>query len=151
MLLLELRPAALTELGLGELLRQLAEATTGRTGLPVKCTMEGQCTLPPDVQIAIYRVAQEALNNISKHAAASEAVLSLTCQPESAELRVCDNGSGFAPESVSPEKLGLEIMRERAEAIGARLAVESGVGQGTDVTVVWDEPSPSSDVPASLP
>lgn len=137
MLLLELRPAALTELGLGELLRQMSEATTGRTGLPVRCTMEGQCTLPPDVQIAIYRVAQEALNNISKHAAASEAVLSLTCRPGSAELRVCDNGSGFAPESVSPDKLGLGIMRERAEAIGAVLAVRSEVGSGSSVEVTW--------------
>jgi len=146
MLLLELRPAALAELGLGELLRQLSEATTGRTGLPVRCTMEGQCTLPPDVQIAIYRVAQEALNNISKHAAASEALLSLTCRPGSAELRVCDNGSGFAPDRVPPDKLGLGIMRERAEAIGAVLAIRSEVGSGSSVEVTWpaapDEESP---------
>ncbi|MBM4431232.1 MAG: GAF domain-containing protein, partial [Chloroflexi bacterium] len=64
-LLLELRPAALAETDLADLLRQLAEATAGRTGLPVAVVADGCCTLPPDVHVALYRIAQEALNNVT--------------------------------------------------------------------------------------
>jgi len=71
-LLLELRPAALIEADLGNLLRQLAEALTGREGIPITVTVEGHSALPAPVQIALYRIAQEALNNISKHACAQQ-------------------------------------------------------------------------------
>jgi len=80
-LLLELRPAALTETGLGDLLRQLAEAITGRARVPITVTVEGQRPLPPDVQVAFYRIAQEALNNVAKHASASQVTVSLRCLP----------------------------------------------------------------------
>ncbi|HSR35326.1 MAG TPA: GAF domain-containing protein, partial [Anaerolineae bacterium] len=70
-LLLELRPAALSEAHLEDLLRQLGEATTGRTGAPVHIELDGQGSLPPDVHVALYRIAQEALNNVVKHARAS--------------------------------------------------------------------------------
>src|SRR6266508_2792729 len=72
-LLLELRPATLTEVGLGELLRQLSEAITGQARVQITLTVEGQCRLPPDVQIALYRIAQQALNNVARHANASQA------------------------------------------------------------------------------
>jgi signal transduction histidine kinase len=144
-LLLELRPAALTETGLGDLLRQLAEAITGRARVPVTVTVEGQRPLPPDVQVAFYRIAQEALNNVAKHAGASQVTVSLRCFPPDVggeqrggvELCIRDDGRGFELEAISPEHLGLSIMRERAESIGARLSIESQYGCGTDVVVVW--------------
>jgi len=138
-LLLELRPAALADAELGDLLRQLAESITGRARVPVTVEVEGECDLSPEVKIALYRVAQEALNNVAKHAGASQAMVSLRYQPERVELRVSDDGRGFDPESIPPESLGLGIMRERAEAIGAALKVESQVGQGTWVVVIWKD------------
>ncbi len=138
-LLLELRPAALVETGLGDLLRQLAEAITGRARVPVTVKVKGQRPLPSDVQVALYRIAQEALNNVAKHAEASQATVSLRCQPERVELRVSDDGHGFNPENISPEHLGLGIMCERATAIGATLKIESQIGHGTQVVVVWPD------------
>ncbi|HEY73315.1 MAG TPA: GAF domain-containing protein [Thermoflexia bacterium] len=138
-LLLELRPTALVETSLPDLLRQLAEAVTGRTGIPVTVTMTSQCELPADVHVALYRIAQEALNNVAKHASASRAEVALHCISAggSVELRVHDNGRGFDPGDVLPHRLGLEIIHERAQAVGATLKVESEIGNGTDVVVVW--------------
>jgi len=149
-LLLELRPSALIEAELGDLLRQLAESITGRARVPVSVEVEGECALPPEVKVALYRIAQEALNNVAKHAAASQAAVSLRyllpspCQGEGpgvrVELRISDDGRGFDPQGVPPESLGLGIMRERAEAIGAALRIKSQVGQGTQVVVAWPSP-----------
>ncbi len=152
-LLLELRPAALTEASLGDLLRQLTEAVTGRKDIAATVNIEGQCVLPSDVHIALYRIAQEALNNVVKHARASHVVVHLRCiapeafspagaRPEEAqetrvELQVSDDGRGFDPSSVSPNRLGLSIVRERAQAIGALLEIESQVGRGTRIKIVW--------------
>ena len=139
MLLLELRPAALTEVGLGDLLRHVTDAITGRSELVVTLTVEGQRELPAEVQITLYRIAQEALNNISKHAGASEVTVTLRFQPDSVELMIRDNGSGFDPNAVSGEHLGLGIMHERAESIGALLEIESEIDRGTGVRVWWRE------------
>jgi signal transduction histidine kinase len=147
-LLLELRPAALVETSLGELLRQLGEAVTGRTGVPVTVTEEQQGRLPAEIHIAFYRIAQEALNNVAKHARASQVTLRLGCspgrsgslaetQPEGIELRINDDGCGFEPEAVPPHHLGLGIMRERAHQIGAILEINSKSGLGTEIRVVW--------------
>ena len=147
-LLLELRPAALADAELGDLLRQLAESITGRARVPVTVTVEGQRPLPSEVKVALYRIAHEALNNVAKHAGASQATVNLRCTPPAppeiggkqrggVELHVSDDGRGFDPEGISPESLGLGIMRERAEAIGATLTVESEIGRGTEVMVVW--------------
>ncbi|MCP5014703.1 MAG: PAS domain S-box protein [Ketobacter sp.] len=136
-LLLELRPSRLTEVGLGDLLRQLTEAITGRARVPITLEVERQCTLPPKVQVSLYRTAQEALNNVAKHAHANQAMVKLRCEPDSAELSITDNGRGFVLENLEPDSLGLSIMRERAESIGALLKIESEIGQGTSVKVVW--------------
>jgi GAF domain-containing protein/HAMP domain-containing protein len=145
-LLMELRPAALADADISDLLRQLAESITGRARVPVTVTIDGQRSLPPDVKVALYRIAQEALNNMAKHAGAKQAAVSLRRfsrsdqmpEPvEGVELRVNDDGRGFDRGRVSPEHLGLGIMRERAEAIGAALTIDSEVGRGTQVTVVW--------------
>jgi len=140
-LLLELRPSALIEAKLGDLLRQLAESVTGRARVPVRLEVEGDCDVEADVKVALYRIAQEALNNVAKHAGAGEALVRLHCQP-GGQIRmcVCDDGLGFDPSGLPPDSLGLGIMRERARAIGAELTVESQTGEGTKVRVSWPAP-----------
>ena len=136
-LLMELRPDTLTKVGLDDLLRQLAEAVIGRARLPVELRVEGQRSLPPDVQIALYRIAQEALNNAARHANPTRIDIDLHASVDNVKLRVKDDGRGFDPSDVTPEHLGLGIMRERAERIGATLEIESRVDGGTQVSVVW--------------
>jgi signal transduction histidine kinase len=136
-LLLELRPDTLTDVELGDLYRHLANAFSGRTRVPVAFTQEGQAPLPPEVKEAFYRVAQEALNNSAKHANASSVQLQLNAQPDWAEVAICDNGVGFDVAELMAENLGLKIMHERAEAIGARLSIDSQPGAGTRIELVW--------------
>jgi two-component system nitrate/nitrite sensor histidine kinase NarX len=147
-LLLELRPAALAEGKLGDLLRHLAEAITSRARLPVTLEVEGECSPSPEVKVAVYRIAQEALNNVAKHAKASQATVTLRCVPssltsnggpseEGLELRISDDGHGFDRDGIAPDSLGLDIMAERAQTIEADLKIESQIGHGTQVTVVW--------------
>ena len=134
-MLVELRPAALTEKPLGELLRHLTEAIAGRARLPVELKLEGDSTLPPDIQIALYRITQEALNNIAKHARASAVTVNLACRPDQTVLQISDNGVGFGPEDVLPDRFGLGIMRERAQDVGASLLIDSQPGNGTRISV----------------
>jgi signal transduction histidine kinase len=136
-LLLELRPATLIEVDLSELLRQLAEAITGRARVPIDLVIDADTPLPPDVKVAFYHIAQEALNNVAKHARATHVTLTLNAQGERAVLSVHDDGQGFIIEKVTPEHLGLSIMQERAEAIGAQLHIHSRVNRGTVVTIEW--------------
>jgi GAF domain-containing protein len=151
-LLLELRPAALVETRLEDLLRQLGEAASGREGIPVMVLVENgppphiKDQIPPDVHIALYRIAQEALNNVVKHARASQATVRLcyTCgDGEGTSLSVLlsmgDNGRGFDPVRVPQNRLGIGIMQERAQAIGATLSIDSHSGEGTQVTVLWEQ------------
>lgn len=136
-LLLELRPATLSEVELDELMRQLTESASGRARLPIELRVDSGCTLPSDVKIAVYHIAQEALNNIAKHARASCGELTLECRDDELTLQVNDDGRGFVLDHVTAEHLGLTIMRERAEGIGARLEIVSTVGQGTRVRLHW--------------
>ncbi len=136
-LLLELRPESLVKATWRDLLRQLAEATTGRTGVPVQVTVEEEGKLPAPVQVALYRIAQEAFNNIAKHARASHVTVSMRCDAQRMQLRVCDDGCGFDLDGISAEHLGLSIMRERAESVGAELRIASCAGEGTEIVVNW--------------
>jgi PAS domain S-box-containing protein len=136
-LLLELRPSRLTEVSLHELLRQLAEAVNGRARVPVTLELGQEMSLLPDVQIAFYRTAQEALNNVAKHAQASQVEINLDTKLSKVVLRIRDNGRGFDFDSIRPNSLGLTIMRERAEAIAADLSVRTQIGQGTEVLLSW--------------
>jgi signal transduction histidine kinase len=136
-LLFELRPATLEKASLDVLLQQLADVLTGRTRVPVDVTVEGQAKLPPDVKIVFYRIAQEAFNNITRHAKATQAWATLHREVNAAKLVIRDNGQGFDPQSIPEEHMGLRIMRERAEEMGAHLNVQSETGQGTEIWVTW--------------
>ncbi len=135
-LLLELRPHVFADTTIVELLQQLAEATVGRARVPVEVIADRQLVLPTTVKIAFYRIAQEALNNMAKHANATQARVSLSAR-DGAELSVSDDGIGFDLSQVMPDNLGLCIMRERAESIGATLDITSHPGQGTMVKAHW--------------
>jgi PAS domain S-box-containing protein len=136
-LLFELRPAALSNADLKELLRQLAESVTGRARVPVTLDINGDCDVPTDVKITLYRIAQEALNNIAKHSGASRAQVTLDCQPDRITLQVIDNGRGFDISRVAAGSFGLNNMQERAGDIGAALQINSTINEGTEVTVTW--------------
>lgn len=136
-LLLELRPASLADIDLGDLLRHLVNAFIGRTRTPAVLEISGQLDPPAEVKSVFYRVAQEALNNISKHAQATQIQLHLERAEGQARLEVCDNGRGFNRDSSSPGSMGLGIMRERAESIGAQLTIKSRPGNGTKLVLVW--------------
>jgi two-component system nitrate/nitrite sensor histidine kinase NarX len=136
-LLLELRPAALMDKPLGELLRHLTEAMSSRTRVPIALTVEGDSLLPPKQQIALYRISQEALNNVAKHARASQVAVDLRCLPGEVDLSVRDDGLGFDPDGVESGHFGLDIMQERAQGIGATLDVKSKAGYGTEIAVAW--------------
>jgi signal transduction histidine kinase len=101
--------------------------------------------VPEEVHVALYRIAQEALNNVVKHAQARHVELRLRClavDPQApdrfqVELTIADDGRGFDLAHAPPDRLGLGIIHERAQAIGADLDIESRPGGGTRVTVAW--------------
>jgi signal transduction histidine kinase len=139
-LLAELRPSTLTDSDLGDLLRQLGNALEGRTNLSVAVTVSGEFILPPNVQIAFYRVCQEALSNIAKHAKASKVEIDLKQDEAVIALRVRDDGKGFDTEQIFSGHYGLGMMRERADAVGALLTVSSQPGYGTELMIHWITP-----------
>ncbi len=139
-LLLELRPQELVEVDLHELLRHLVAAMECRKKLEVTVELE-PIELRPGQRVALYRIAQEALTNITRHSAASVVSIRLARRTDAAtsgtvELRIVDNGRGFDVDNVPPGHLGLSIMRERAEAVGADLVLRAAPGHGTDLTVL---------------
>jgi PAS domain S-box-containing protein len=157
-LLAELRPSVLSDSSLGDLLRQLANAFTGRTNIPVSVNIAGEHVLPAEIQVALYRICQEAFNNIAKHAGASRVEIDLQYEAgveqetssiaypstpqgfvvKSVEMCIRDDGHGFDPGELSaPGHYGVGMMRERAEAVGARLTVTSQPGHGTEILLHW--------------
>ena len=138
-LLAELRPSTLTDAELGDLLRLLGNAFTGRTNIPAQVTVIGQGVLPAEVQVAIYRVCQEALNNVAKHAAASLVEIELKHEETTIELSIRDDGLGFDPQRTASGHYGLSMMQERADAVGAQLSITSQPGHGTELVVRWEE------------
>jgi signal transduction histidine kinase len=138
-LLAELRPTTLIDAELGDLLRLLGHAFTGRTSVPATVTVSGNGSLPAETQVAIYRICQETLNNIGKHAKASQVEINVSYAPEGLKLNIHDNGCGFDPAQLTPSgHFGLEMMRERAEAVGAALTISSEPNQGTEIAISWE-------------
>lgn len=138
-LLAELRPSALTDTDLGDLLYLLGNALAGRLNIPVAVTVAQDVILPPEVQVVFYRICQEALNNITKHAKASHVEIDLQQVDGAVELRVHDDGKGFEEGPALAGHYGLSMMHERAEAVGAVLTVTSHLGQGTELSMYWKE------------
>jgi nitrate/nitrite-specific signal transduction histidine kinase len=136
-LLLEMRPESLERSDIKSLLTQLADAFIGRVRVPVSLDIQGDCELTHEVKLVFYRVAQEALNNIAKHSGARQVELHLECQPDQMNLIIKDDGLGFDADTITPDHMGIAIMRERANSIGANLKIESLVGKGTTVELDW--------------
>lgn len=137
-LLLELRPENVVNTPLTGLLTQLTQSIQGRRRIGVDLQVDendGQ-RLPPEVHFALYRIAQEALNNVVKHGSATQVRVRLLRPDSGAELTIVDNGKGFDLPDTKPG-IGLTSMRERAAGIDATLSVRSKPGWGTRVLVNW--------------
>jgi len=134
----DLRPAQLDDLGLVAALYYLAEEEQKRTGLSVSLEIDApQARLDPLIETVLFRVAQEALTNVARHAECDRAAVRLLSNQEAVILQVEDSGAGFAPEKsiIPPHGFGLAGMRERAESVGGQLNIQSSPGQGTLVEV----------------
>ena len=140
-MLLELRGEALDGIPIRQLLRNVVEATESRTQTEVELSIEGQEALPAGLHVAIYRIAQEALNNVARHARAGHAWVELQIGASLVRLSVSDDGQGFEPGPQGPAHLGLRSMVERAAEAGADLRIESAPGRGTSVIVEWRPPA----------
>jgi PAS domain S-box-containing protein len=140
-LIFELRPGNLEEEGLNRALRTHTAALQGRIGLPVVVDSSLDERLPLAIEEALYRIAQEALHNVVKHAGARQVRLDIGRTPAGVRLRIDDDGKGFDPKLVPDGHLGLTGMRARADRIGARFSCRSEPGQGTTIEVVVPEPA----------
>lgn len=153
----DLRPPGLDQLGLVAALTEHARQVAARSGLSVTVSgTEPAPRLPPETEITLFRIAQEALMNVAKHARATEVAVILEADPDKVIMTVSDNGCGFdaaAHLSRASTSLGMVSMRERVEATGGRLRVESAPGRGTRVMAEapratptpWPRRSPGSD------
>jgi signal transduction histidine kinase len=135
-LIFELRPGNLENDGLLQALRTHSAALQGRIGLPIVVTSDLTERLPLSLEEVLYRISQEALHNVVKHAGARQVELTVQRRGSSVVLRIRDDGKGFDADAVPDGHLGLAGMRARAEKIGATLAVESRSGEGTTIEVV---------------
>ncbi len=138
-LLLELRPSAVLEASMGDLLRHLIEALFPPTRLTVVMDVAQEYPMPPDLKVAFYRIAQESFNNIVRHSEANLVRVALSHTGDGLQLLICDDGHGFDPGLPTTGHMGLNIMRERAEAVDALLTIKSAPEQGTEICVTWKE------------
>lgn len=145
--LFELRPQAIEAASLRDLLRQLVDAAAGRGQLAVTIELSGEGEDPPlAIKTAFYRIAQETLNNVVRHAQAHHVWLRLERRADHTALTIIDDGVGFDPASVTGDHHGMAIMCERAAEVGASVHTASTAGIGTTVVVRW----PGSPTPDGL-
>jgi two-component system sensor histidine kinase UhpB len=128
----QLRPEALEDLGLQSALAALSNAFGDQAGIAVARRLNSSPPLSEDQELVVYRVAQEALTNVARHASATRVELRLEHERERAVLSVRDDGRGLAPGTL-PSSGGIRGMRERAMLIGAQLEIDSGHGRGTEI------------------
>lgn len=131
----QLRPLVLAQEGLVGALELRLAAVEGRSDVRATLEADEQLKLPPQVETALYHIAQEALNNALKHSGASVVTVRLARAGQGTLLEIEDNGCGFDPEQVESGGMGLENMRVRAAAIGAELEIQSTKNKGTHVRV----------------
>ena len=143
----ELRPVALDKLGLSRALASYLDAWRVRSGIDVDFASLGidELQLPGSIETTLYRVVQEATNNVQKHAAASKVSVSLSRRGDQVVLIVEDDGRGFDPETLSSEgdaaRIGIAGMRERATIVGGQLTIDAPLGHGTTVRVIVPAPT----------
>jgi PAS domain S-box-containing protein len=136
LLMFELRPRELEKEGLAAAIQARIAAVEARIGLQTELQVEGEEGLPFSIKEELYRIAQEAMNNVVKHAQARQMGVRLRFTGQTAELEVWDDGVGFDPAQVQPHGgLGLRGMRERVDRFGGALEIKSAPGQGTRVSV----------------
>ena len=140
----QLRPRSISEIGLTSALELLVSERKSRDGLQIKMEVTGERDLPEPVALGLYRIAQESLNNIIKHAGSCTAVLRLNLESVPAYLEIEDDGCGFEIGKISHsmEHIGLPGMAERARELGWMLSVKSQPAQGTCVRVEENEHVP---------
>ena len=150
-LIFQLRPTAVEGEGLVPALRKHVAALKSREGLEVELRVEGERRLPREQERALFRIAQEALNNVVKHARTGKALVELRMGDEEVSLLVEDHGIGFDPSSVKPDgrSMGLVTMRERAELMGGTFEIGSQPGEGTRARVVVQGPTSEVQSPTS--
>jgi NarL family two-component system sensor histidine kinase LiaS len=130
----ELRPAALQGKGLVQALKEYAERWQEHTGIKVETAIRGESSLPLDVEQALYRVLQEALSNIARHAEANMVVLGLSMSPDTVSLTISDDGRGFDANAVSSSSYGIASMKGRLNGVGGVLDITSKLSAGTTIT-----------------
>jgi signal transduction histidine kinase len=131
----ELRPPALDDYGLQPALERLTELVASSSGLDVQLNVRSTAALPPEFETALYRIIQEALTNIVKHAAASSVSVLVLDVEDGVRTVIEDDGAGFDASDVREGALGLLGMRERVSLLGGRFEVESARGTGTTLIV----------------
>ncbi len=138
-LLFELRPNSLLETNLNDLLKQLVESIKGRARIQIDYASTGDATLPPAVHSAFFRLAQEALNNVVKHARARHLKMRLERDPVQVVMTISDDGRGFDRAAVTADHFGITIMHERAHEAGINLTITSELNSGTMIQAVWSQ------------
>ncbi|MEP7133856.1 MAG: PAS domain S-box protein [Chloroflexota bacterium] len=141
-LLAELRPSSITDTDLGDLLHLLGNALSGRINIPVVVKVANEITLPPEAQVAFYRVCQEALSNVAKHSKAKQVDIDVKYEDADLVMHIRDNGRGFDSDETFTGHYGLGIMHERAEEVDALLSITSRIGHGTELVMRWTPPPP---------
>lgn len=133
---LDLRAAPLEGRNLAEALTALTETYTTRHILPVRLTVTGSRPLPVRIEVGLYRIVQECLTNITRHAEANQAKIDLSTSPDQVRLVVEDDGQGFDPAQVPQGHFGLIGLNERVKLLGGKLQLETNPGAGVRVEVV---------------
>jgi signal transduction histidine kinase len=132
-LAVELRPSALDDFGLGPAVERLAQTFGERSGIHTSVEAHLEARLPPELETTLYRVVQEALSNVVKHAGAERVSIVITQRGQSVAATIDDDGRGFEEAGVRADALGLTGMRERLALVSGTLEIESAPGRGTTV------------------
>lgn len=149
----EFHSSILDDLGLPAALTRLTDEFSSRTGVKTIVVQEELTpSFPRDIASCLYRIAQESLTNVTRHAKASRVELELTCDGSAVTLSIQDNGTGFDPEPYRHQQgLGLINMRERVRAVHGRLDIHSGPGLGTRISVLVPLPGAYANEEAANP
>lgn len=139
-LLYELMPKKISQESLKDLIKRLVDASKGQSNIKIDITIEGDYDFNFKIKHQVYRIAQEAINNVLKHSKASKAKVDLKLYPGDLELTITDNGIGFDTKSrYNKKRFGLNLMRDRAKVAGAILNITSSLGSGSTVSLFYSK------------